>query len=105
MALAVEINGSDVILSGDVLSADDYLSIVSCRSELEKYIALSSGKSLKINLSLLDAVSSIVLSMFLCFIREAKQSSCDIVFVNMSQGLFDMARVGGVESLFPRLGQ
>ena len=103
MALVVEINGANVSLSGDIQNGEDHSSILMCRSKLEKVIALSSGKSLQINLAQLNAVSSVVLSLFLCLIREANKVSCELTFVNMSQGLFDMARVGGVESLFPRL--
>lgn len=101
MALFVEVNGAGIFLIGDIQITEGHSSIFACRSELQKMISLSSGKPLQINLAQLEAVSSIVLSLFLCFKREANKVSCELTFVNMSQGLFDMARVGGVESLFP----
>ncbi|MFT5716698.1 MAG: phospholipid transport system transporter-binding protein [Oleiphilaceae bacterium] len=101
MALVVEINEKTISLIGDVLSPENHSNILNCRSKLEKAIALSSGKSLQINLAQLNAVSSVVLSLLLCFIRTANKVSCELTFVNMSQDLFDMARVGGIESLFP----
>ena len=103
MTLTVEINGVNISLNGDIQITEDHSSILKCRSKLEKAIALSSGKSLQINLAQLTAVSSVVLSLFLCLVRESNKVSCDLTFINMSQGLFDMARVGGIESLFPRL--
>lgn len=101
MALVVKQNEAEVFLSGDFLSPDDQVSIQKCRAELKSIVSLSSGKSLQINLDELKVVSSVVLSILLCLRREANKVSCTLAFVNMSQGLFDMARVGGVESLFP----
>ena len=103
MALVVDIKGADITLSGSYQDSDERSCILKCRLKLESAIALSSGKSLQINLAQLSAVNSVVLSLFLCLMREANKVSCELRFVNMSQGLFDMARVGGVESLFPRL--
>jgi len=103
LALVIEASGGGLSLSGDIQNGEGYSSILKCRSKLERVIALSSDKSLQIDLAHLDAVSSVVLSLLLGFIREANKGSCELIFVNMSQGLFDMARVGGVESLFPRL--
>jgi len=101
--LVVEMDGENVLLSGNVLSVEDHSKVLSCRTKLEEIITLSAQKPLKINIAQLNAVSSVVLSLFLCLIREANKVSCELTFVNMSQGLFDMARVGGVESFFPRL--
>jgi len=101
--LVVEMDGVNVLLSGNVLNIEDHSNVLVCRSKLEKCIASSAGKSLKVDLAQLSVVSSVVLSLFLCLIREANKVSCELNFVNMSQGLFDMARVGGVESFFPRL--
>jgi phospholipid transport system transporter-binding protein len=101
LALQVEINGVNISLSGHVENPKDLSNILNCRTELEKEIALSAGKALKINLAQLDAVSSVVLSLLLCLIRAANKTSCELVFINMPQDLFNMARVGGVESLFP----
>ena len=102
MALVVDIKGTDISLSGNLKDGDDS-SILKCRSKLESVIISSSDKSVQVNLAQLDAVSSVVLSLLLCLMREAKKASCELKFVNMSQDLFDMARVGGVESLFPCL--
>lgn len=101
MALVVEVSGAEISLSGRILNPEDHSSILACRLEIEKIIALSPDKPLQINLAQLDVVSSVVLSLLLCFMREANKVSCELTFVNMSSGLFDMARVGGVESLFP----
>ena len=102
MAIVVTVNGACISLSGDIEGIGGHASVLTCRAALEKIIAASSGKSLQINLDQLDAVSSFVLSMFLCCMRQANDVSCELSFVNLSQGLSDMARVGGIESLFPR---
>jgi anti-anti-sigma regulatory factor len=105
LALVVDIKGVDISLSGSFQGIDDASGLLNCRLKLESTIASSSGKSLQINLDQLHVVSSVVLSLLLCLMREANKVSCKLRFVNMSLGLFDMARVGGVESLFPQSNQ
>ena len=66
---------------------------------LSKAIVAHSGKGLTIELSGLISVNSTVLSVLLTGLRVAKQNSCKLQYNNLSERLFNMARVGGVESV------
>ena len=72
------------------------------RVELESMLTAYAGKPLVIDLSELELVNNQLLSLFLSLFRAAKKISCELSFVNMSHRLFDMARVGGIESFFSR---
>ncbi len=77
--------------------------LVKLRARLEADIVSHAGQSLTIDLSALAAVSSQLLSLLLCCLRCAESHSCRLQFKGMSRGLFDMARVGGVEAFLPLL--
>ena len=109
MALIVERCEGQVSLGGE-LSDDERFdnvttdaNIMKCRTELEVIIESNSGHTLQIDLAQLNVTSSMILSLLLCLSRAANNASCELKFVNMSRGLFDMARVGGIESFFPHL--
>lgn len=69
------------------------------KSKLESRIKRSTNKDLDIDLSQISNVSSVVLSVLLCGIRAAKSASCNVRYINTPQGLYNMARVGGIESI------
>ena len=68
-------------------------------SKLTESIGNYSGKNLTIDLSELSSVNSTVLSVLLTGLRVAKKKSCKLQYNNLSERLFNMARVGGVESI------
>lgn len=109
MALVVKRSEDQVSLSGELSDNERFDSVktdknlIHCRTELEVIIETYSGNSLQIDLAQLNVTSSMILSLLLCLSRAANHASCELKFVNMSRGLFDMARVGGIESFFPHL--
>lgn len=75
--------------------------VAQLRQELEVLIDSKSGASLNLDVSGLDSINSVVLSIFLCSLRYAKAASCKLCFVNVQPKLFDSIRVGGLESIIP----
>jgi ABC-type transporter Mla MlaB component len=59
----------------------------------------SEHKSVKIDVSGVESVSSIVVAILLSGLRAANKHSCVLSYVNLPEYLFNMARVGGVESI------
>mgnify|MGYP000417930105 CR=1 FL=1 len=102
MALFVKKSAANIIFGGDLPSDDRAAdkNILACRVEIEGIIDFS-GAAVNIDLDQLQGVSSTLLSLMLCLLRYSKQRKCELMFLNMPQGLFNMARVGGVESFFP----
>jgi len=68
-------------------------------SRLSESIVAHSGKDLAVDLSGLASVNSTVLSVLLTGLRVAKKNSCKLEYNNLSERLYSMARVGGVESI------
>lgn len=56
-------------------------------------------KSIRIDVSGIEHVSSVIVAILLSGLRSAKKHSCDLRYVNLSEYLFNIARVGGVESI------
>lgn len=75
--------------------------VLSLRPKLESMIVSRASADLEIDLSQLESVSSPLLSMFLCLYRQADASGCQLAYTDLPQKLYDMARVGGVESILP----
>jgi len=79
--------------------------VISHQSASEAIIRLSKAvsgyrdKSLTIDLSGLNSVNSVVLSVLLKGLRLAKKDSCKLQYSNLPVRLFNMARVGGIESI------
>jgi len=90
-----DVNSSTISLVGSV----SHHEANQVQSDLERRIKQSAQQSLDIDLSALESVSSVVLSLLLCGLRAASSVSCTARYVNMPQGLFNMARVGGIESI------
>lgn len=63
--------------------------------------SLARGDELEIDLSALQSVNSVTLSVLLSILRIAEQRSCVVSFCNMSGDLFSIARVGGLDSILP----
>ena len=70
-----------------------------CKNTLSEFISQSSGKTLHLDLSGLESVSSIALSFLLSGLRAANQADCDLHYENMPSALFNMARVSGIENI------
>ena len=58
-----------------------------------------SCKHINIDVSGLETVSSVVVAFLLSGLRAAQRSSCDLHYKNLPEYLFNMARVGGVETI------
>lgn len=71
------------------------------RKELELMIRRAKGEKFTIDFQGLESVSSAILSMMLCCLRIAQAEKCDLAFSNLPPRLYDMARVGGLESMLP----
>lgn len=95
----VELSQQKGVLRWSGAPLDDEL--LKVRKELESAIKARAGSNLVIDLSDMTAVSSRVLSLLLCALRHAQSHGCTLKFSGISQGLYDMARVGGIESLLP----
>jgi len=83
------------LLTGTV----EHFEAIECKSLLSEFIKSSEGKTLHLDLSGLESVSSIALSFLLYGMRAAKLSACDLHYKNMPPALFNMARVSGIESI------
>ena len=70
-----------------------------CKRILSDFIKKTSGKTLHLDLSGLESVSSIALSFLLTGLRAAIDAECDLHYKNMPAALFNMARVSGIESI------
>ncbi len=94
-----ELKGGDgrIALVGRVLDSE----LAGLRVDFERCIEERRGKDLIMDLQDLDSGGSHVLSLLLCGMRKSERESCKLAFSGMPQGLFDMARVGGIESLLP----
>jgi anti-anti-sigma factor len=77
----------------------EHFEAVQCKSSLSELIQAYSGKSLHLDLSGLESVSSIALSFLLFGLRFANKSSCELHYLNMPPALFNMARVSGIETI------
>lgn len=77
----------------------DHLEAESCKDILKSYLDAAAGKSINIDLSGLESVSSVTLSFLLYGLRSAKLISCNLSYKNMPPSLFNMARVSGIESI------
>ncbi len=70
------------------------------RRSLEKEVRAHAGNALTLDLEQFQTVSSAVLSLLLCVLRAASDQECQLHIRSMPPKLFDMARVGGLESIF-----
>jgi len=91
-----------ILIDGNLLSVKGQLSHINANESIKKLrliIQSHHSGALQINLSELESVNSVVLSFLLSGIRAASKSACLIRYAGMSDSLFNMARVGGVEGL------
>lgn len=95
MLVVKNISDDTVSLSGKVNMSN----LLGVRRELEGRISARKGGPFKICLKELQSFNSAVLSMLLCLIRASQNAQCDLQLQNIPSGLFDMARVGGIEAL------
>lgn len=64
----------------------------------------ASSKRISIDVSGLDTVSSVVVAFLLSGLRAAKRNDCELYYKNLPEYLFNMARVGGVETILVGVG-
>lgn len=99
MAELNRLNAQLIKLEGGVESE---LNLLQLKAALTNEIQKSKNDDLVIDLEKLTTFNSQVLSLLLCGLRTAHKSQCRVRFDNMPPGLFDMARVGGLDSVLPR---
>lgn len=92
-----ETNEQKVLLAGE----SDIDGCIAVRKELELLVRRAANQALDIDFSAVESVSSAMLSMMLCCMRVAEQVKCQLTFSGLPQRLYDMARVGGLESVLP----
>ena len=97
MSLITQISTEEVQLAGRF----DVSMVVALRKHLELMISACAGKKFTIQLQELENGNSALLSLLLCCVRKSEQLGCQLILTGMSRSLFDMARVGGVESILP----
>ena len=75
--------------------------LVALRAEIETAIDANRNGHFALTLSDLEMVNSALISLLLCSLRQAEKVQCQLSLSGVPQKLFDMARVGGVESILP----
>jgi anti-anti-sigma factor len=88
-------NDSLFYLTGTV----EHFEAIACKDVLKKCIDSNAGKSIILDISKLESVSSVTLSFLLYGLRSAKLLTAHLKYKNMSPALFNMARVSGIESI------
>jgi ABC-type transporter Mla MlaB component len=59
----------------------------------------SNCSTIKIDVSGIENVSSVIVAILLSGLRAAKKYSCHLSYINLPEYLFNMAKVGGVEDI------
>lgn len=88
-------NSSLFYLKGTV----EHFEATACKDIFKECISSNAGKSISLDISKLESVSSITLSFLLYGLRAAKPLSVRLTYKDMSPALFNMARVSGIESI------
>lgn len=78
------------------LSSDE---IRDAKQALVSCVERCSQKTLEIDVSGLETVSSAAVALLLSGLRVAERQSCTLRYLNFPEYLFNMARVGGVETI------
>lgn len=86
----------DIVLSGEL----DHNTVVEARQTGERWLAETTG-TCRFSLKGLESAHSGVLSLLLCLIRYAERHQRSIVFADMPDRLYDMARMSGLDQLLP----
>jgi len=95
-AVSVDEQGlAQVQLSGTLRSDE----IRAAKQVLVACVEQCSQKRLEIDVSGLETVSSAVVALLLSGLRVAARQSCTLRYLNFPEYLFNMARVGGVETI------
>lgn len=85
-----------LVLSGVL----DHSNVTSAREQGESLLA-QAGTGCTISLSGLNSAHSAVLSLLLCWLRYAAKRQQSLMFADMPEQLYDMARVSGLDDLLP----
>lgn len=90
-------NEKIVFLSGSISETE----VREAKILLYTFIESNSGSSnaIKVDVSGVGNVSSIVVAILLSGLRAAKKFSCNLTYTNLPEYLSNMARVGGVEDI------
>jgi phospholipid transport system transporter-binding protein len=94
MAQLVKQSDSSVCLKGKL----DSLDLNTLRSAGDSLIR-ESGDTITFDVQELETANSVALSLLLVWMKSARQHHKELVIKNMSAQLYDMARVGGLESI------
>ncbi len=86
-------------LVGEVSETEEDSALVSVRAFFD---SLAAGQSVEIDLAQLGSFHSVALSLLLSVMRIAEKASCSVVFSNLPQKMFDVARVGGLDDIIPQ---
>lgn len=86
----------EIALRGEL----DHDTVVKARQTGEQLL-VESAATCRISLKGLQSTHSGVLSLLLCLIRYAGRHQRSIVFVDMPDRLYDMARMSGLDQLLP----
>lgn len=80
-----------------VIEVDNAMSLKAQGEALIKTL----GSAIQIDLEGVEHSGSVGVSILLAWMREAKAQGKDIVFKNMPAKMFDIARVSGLDEVFP----
>lgn len=97
MAVLRKLNSQSAALDGEFSNREASF----LRQEVERLIEQNREGVLSLHLADLSGVNSALISLLLCAMRYAQQHHCRLIFTGAPKKLFDMARVGGVESILP----
>lgn len=94
--ISIEVENNSIFhLKGSI----EHFEAVACKDILKACLESNAGKTINLDISKLESVSSITLSFLLYGFRSAKSYSSLLIYKNMSPALFNMARVSGIESI------
>lgn len=97
MSELVALKENNVLVLKGVITTDN---VVAIRKAGENIIAKLSMDGV-IDLSAVSSASAVTLSLLLAWLRAAKSRNLSLVIRQMPDKLFDMARVSGLELVFP----
>ena len=97
MASITKKSDAHVLLVGEC----DINEAIGLRGELEILIRRAAGAPFEIGFQELTSVNSTILSLMLSCVRAADAAGCQRSMSGLPQKLYDMARVGGLESILP----
>lgn len=96
VAIIQQVNSQRMVLEGDL----NQHTVAALRIQYSTLIK-SAESQVSIDLAKVERSTSVGLSLLLCYIRKAKKLNKTVVFVNIPDSLFEMARVSGLDDVLP----